>query len=183
MRWQHERKFTYQSFLRSDINVEMWLITKASIFLDTPHLRFADDVISEWVMWSKMWQYMDKYNLYISVFDYVGRFYRRVHTSEIQITKTRSRERFKKNALWNEYVLDIIGKDLIKYGYKKIYGDYLFRTGLNRLLFGERKKWLKYLKESLDYNHSCVWTLVYLVALINHKFFYWLYKTYVWYKK
>lgn len=179
LQWKKEMYFDYMSYLRWEINIEMWIWLKSKIFLDdTIKLRFPEDVITETVMWSKMWQYMHKHWMKILLWDYVGRFYRLHHTSEQRICKTISKDRFKKNALWNEQVLDIIWNDLLKFGYKKIYADYLFKIWINWILFHEKKKWLIYLKKSLSYAFRISVFVIYLLASVNlrllqliHKFY------------
>ena len=74
--WQKEVCFDYMSFLRWDINVEMWMRLKSSVFLHSPKLRFSESVITESVMRSQMRQYMHKHWMKILLRDYVGRFYR-----------------------------------------------------------------------------------------------------------
>ncbi len=177
--WKKERKFTYDSFLKGEINVEMWLITKSSIFLKNPKLRFDNEVITEWVMRSKMWQYMDTHDMYISVFDYVGRLYRVFHNSEIQITKTISPKRFKNNALWNEKILTIIWNDLLVKWYKKTYWDFLFRIWINWFLFGNTKQWKTFLLKALRYQLSLRNIAIYLLSNISKKLILKLYKIYI----
>lgn len=95
-------------FLRGAITVEMGIVVKAEIFRTPLMLRFPEDVTTETVMWAKMWQYMEQHDMVIDVWDYVGRLYRRFHTSHQPITKTISPIRCLKNAQGNEQVLAII---------------------------------------------------------------------------
>jgi ABC-type uncharacterized transport system YnjBCD substrate-binding protein len=125
---QEKRDFSYEDFLRGEINVEMGIMVRSSLFLEKPKLRFPEDVITETVMWSKMWQYFEEHGYILRLYDYVGRLYRTEHAEEVRITKNITPERFRKNALGNERVLETIGLDLLKRGYRKSYADLLFRA-------------------------------------------------------
>lgn len=180
LQWKEEISFDYMSYLRWEINIEMGIWLKSKIFLDSAiKLRFPEDVITETVMWSKMWQYMHKYWMKILLWDYVGRFYRLHHTSEQRICKTISKDRFKKNALWNEQVLDIIWNDLLKFGYKKIYADHLFKIWINWILFNEKKKWLRFLKKSLSVHFDFCLFVIYVLSILSRRFVLFVYKIYI----
>ena len=66
-----KRDFSYEEFLRGEINVEMGIMVRSSLFLTDPKLRFPEDIITETVMWSKMWQYFEKHRYRIRLYDYV----------------------------------------------------------------------------------------------------------------
>lgn len=70
----------------------------------------------------------------IRLYDYVGRLYRTEHTEASRITKTISPDRFRKNAIGNERVIETIGDDLEKRGYHASYADLFFRAGINYIL-------------------------------------------------
>lgn len=178
LEWQEEVAFGYMSFLRWDINVEMWLITKSNIFLSDPKLRFPEDIITEWVMWSIMWQFMHKNNLKILLWDYIGRLYNINHTWEIKITKTISPDRFRKNAIGNERILAIIGKDLLEFWYIDNYAELHFRTWINWVLCGEKEKWLNSLRETLKYKKSLRNIGIYILSTFSKKIILFIYKKY-----
>ncbi|NDK08121.1 glycosyltransferase [Candidatus Gracilibacteria bacterium] len=176
---KNEIYFDYNSFLFGKINTEMGLITKSSIFLFEPKLRFEEDIITEGVMRSKMWQYMGKNNLKIGLFDYIGRLYNINHNGELKITKTITSDRFKKNAIGNERVIGIIGEDLLKIKSKNIYSDYLFKAGINWVLFGDNKKGLFLLKKALKNNLSVKYLIILIISYINPKLLLYIYKLYI----
>jgi len=179
LQWKTEISFDYMSFLKWDINIEMWILLKSSVFLNFPKLKFSESVITESVMRSQMWQYMYKNWLKILLWDYVGRFYRLNHTWEVRICRNTSPQRFKNNALWNEEVLKIIEMDLQKFWCKKNYADYMFRIWINYFLSWEKIKWLKYIRNSLKKSFSVIIFWIYILAIISKKLVLWLYKLYV----
>lgn len=179
LQWKTEISFDYMSYLKWETNIEMWILLKSHIFLNQPFLKFPEQVVNEWIIWAQMYQYIDKYWFKMLLWDYVGRFYRMNHTSETRICKTISKDRFEKNALWNEIILKIIWKDLIAKWLLKIYWDYYFRIGVNFVLASKRKKWLYNLRQSLIYTKSIKILFVYLVGLISSKLLLQLYKRYI----
>lgn len=174
-----ERSFDYMSFLNGDINIEMGMMIKSSIFLLEPLLRFPEDVINETVMFAKMWQFMNRNGLKIILWDYIGRLYNIEHNWEIKITKTISKERFRKNALWNEQVLDIIWEDLLKFWFKENYSELLFRAGINWVLYGEKIKWLSYLRRVLQYQKSLRNIWMFILSILNRRVVLFIYKLYI----
>lgn len=179
LQWKNKLFFDYNSFLNWEINTEMWLITKSNIFLFEPKLRFEEDIITEWVMRSKMWQYMDKKWLKIILFDYVWRLYNIKHTWEQKITKTISKARFKKNAIWNERILEIVGKDLLKINRKDIYSDYLFKAWVNWILSWDKIKWHLLLKKAINSNFSIKYIIILILSYINSWIVLLIYKLYI----
>lgn len=175
---KNERSFDYISFLNGDINIEMGMMLKSSVFLAEPLLRFPEDVINETVMFAKMWQFMDKTWLNILLWDYIGRLYNIEHTWELKITKTISKERFRKNALGNEQVLDILWEDLLRFWFKKSYAEYLFRAWINWILYGDKKKWLFFIKKSVKYNFDLKKLVIYLLSMADKKILLFIYKKY-----
>ncbi len=171
--------FDYKSFLKWDINIELWIRLKSYIFLEDPQLRFSEKVISETVMWAQMWQYMDRLWLKLLLSDYVGRFYRLQHDSEIRICKDISPKRFKNNALWNKEVLHIIEKDLQRFWFKDNHANYLFKIGINYILYWDKKQWLQYLKESLKQKVGPIVLSIYIIAVFSKKLIHYLYKMYI----
>lgn len=179
LKWKNERVLTYKDYLEWAINIEMWLMTKSSIFLHDPILRFEEDITTEWVMWAKMWKYMDKNNLEIHILDIVGRIYKTEHTGETRITKQIDSKKFKKNALGNERILDIIWEDLLASHNNLYYWELLFRIWLNLILCEEKEKWLLFLKRALEYNSCMRNRVIYYLSLINKKIILFLYRLYV----
>lgn len=178
--WESERFFTYDDYLQWAINIEMWLMTKSVIFFEPIHLRFSDSVITEWVMRSKMWQYMDINDLRILLRDYVWRIYKVNHTSQIQVTKIISEDRFLKNALWNKQIFEIIKTDLLDRWLGHTYADYLFRIGINYILAGKKIIWIDYIKKSLSHFFDIKVCIVYFIALVlPQKMLQYIYKMYV----
>lgn len=64
-----------------------------------------------------MWKYMGENALEIIILQDIGRLYRIEHTGEQKITRSVSTEKFRKNAIGNERVIDIIGGDLMERGH------------------------------------------------------------------
>ncbi len=174
-----EISFGYKNYLNWEINVEMWIMLKSNIFLNFPKLRFPEDVVTETVMRSKMWQFMDNNWLKILLYDYIWRLYNINHNWELKITKTISKERFKKNAIWNEQVLEIIWNDLLKYWYNNNYWEILFRAWINRILFWEKNKWLFFLKKSLRYDKKIRNKLIYFLSIFSRSIILLIYKLYI----
>lgn len=147
---KQERIFTYDDYLLGAINREMGLITKSHIFFGDQGLRFSEEVITEWVMWCRMRQLMERHQLVILLRDYVGRLYRTSHTWQIQITKTFTKTRFLKNAQGNEQIFATIADDLDRKWFMHIKSEYDMRIGINYLLGWERQKWLQYMNAALQ---------------------------------
>lgn len=179
LEWKKEIKFNYQSFLQWKLDIEMLVFLKSDIFIWEPHLRFEKDTISEWVLWSRMYKYMYKKWFEMLLRDCIWRIYKLNHISETRIIKTISKERFKRNAIWNERVLDIIWEDMLKYWYTNNYSDYLFRTGINRVLYWSKKEWIIYLRQSLKYKTSIKNIVVYVLSLFSKRLLLFVYKMYI----
>lgn len=179
LRGKSQRDFTYEEFLKWEINVEMGIMVRSSIFRDEPKLRFPEDIITETVMWSKMWQYFEKHWYMIRLYDYVGRLYRTEHTEASRITKTISPDRFRKNAIWNERVIETIGDDLEKRGYHASYADLLFRVGINSILSEEVRRGRSFLKKSLEKKKDLKLYIIWLLSFLPKKILLILYKIYI----
>ncbi len=178
--WDHAcKKLWYKNYLQWEINTELLLIISSKVFLQEPYLRFPEDVVTEWVMWSVMRKYMENHKMVIILYDYVGRLYRRYHTSFPSITKTVSRERCFKNALWSEKILNYIRFDLEKYGLSEDYAEYLFRIGINFVLGGQKKKGREYLKNSFYKVFSVKVAVVYCLTYISTTLLWKLYSRYI----
>ncbi len=151
-----ERTFTYDDYLHGHICIEMGIMVPSSFFLTEPGLHFPEDVITEGVMRSKMWKYLEEKWMNIYLRDYVWRVYRKSqsHTEEPQITKTMSPSRCLKNAQWNEQLLAYVGQDLLDRHLPATYADYCFRIGVNYVLAWEKEKWIAFLKKSLTHDFS-----------------------------
>jgi glycosyltransferase involved in cell wall biosynthesis len=174
-----EKSFTYDDYLLWAINIEMWLVTKSELFNWPLHLRFSEEVITEGVMWCKMWQYMEKHGLIMLLRDYVGRLYRTNHVWHSQITKTFTSQRFLNNAKGNELIFGTIASDLDRKWLMHIKSDYDIRIGINYLLGGEKKLWLHYMNEAVHTTPSVKTFLLRVLAnTLPQK---WLQKLYVWY--
>ncbi len=176
---KNERSLTYEDYLSGVINIEMWLMTKSSIFISEPKLRYEEDITTEWVMWAKMWKYMWEHDFEIRVLDKIGRIYKTEHTGEIRITKQIDPKRFRKNAIGNERILEIIGEDLQKGNNTNYYGELLFRTGINYILCDEKERWLTFLKKALLYNACLRNRIIYLLSHIHKHIITFLYRLYV----
>lgn len=176
---KESRSLTYDDYLHWAIDREMGLMTKSQIFTQDPRLRFEEDITTEGVMWAKMWKYMGEHDLEIRVLQNIGRLYRVNHTGEIRITKTLSWERFKKNAIGNERVLEVIWNDLEKKWLTHYHADLLMRTGINWILAGEKSKWLSYLRASLAKEKNAKTFILLVLASIHKKIIYTLYSMYV----
>lgn len=179
LKWQNEIYFDYYSYLNLEINVEMLIFLKSNIFTWDLNLRFPEDIITETVMRSKMWQYINKNWLKIILFDYVWRLYNINHNWEVKITKNISNEKFKKNALWNERLLNTIWDDLLKINRKDIYSEYLFRAWINWVLYWNKSNWIKLIKKSLKYSFDIKKVIIFLISILSKKLLLIIYKLYV----
>lgn len=177
--WNQEKKLEYYNFLHNDFGFELVIFLKSSFFLQDKKNKFSNKVITEAFLWSKMRRYMHANGLYMYLFNHVWRFYRTHHSSEQQITKTVSLDRFMKNAIWNEEILKIIWSDLLKFWYKDVYANYLFRIWINWILYGDKQKWLQYLKKSFISWKSILYFLVFLLSKISRNLVLYLYKKYI----
>lgn len=171
-------KLWYKDYLIWKIWFELLILVKSSIFLNTK-LRFDEEVVNESILRSKIWKYSFENNYAMILYNFIGRLYNIEHNWEIKITKTISNNRFLKNAIWNEKVLEIIWNDLLKYWYKINYSDLLFRAGINYLLYWDKYKWLNLLKKSLKYNKSLRNLLIYILSNISTKIILLIYKLYI----
>ncbi len=176
---KNEKTFDYMSFLWGEINIAMMQILKSSLFFQDPNLRFPEDVINETVMFARMWQYMNRKNQKILLWDYVGYIYRQEHTGAQKITKTITRDRFKKNALGNEQVFDIIKADLLRFWFQKNYSEFLFRIWINWILSWEKSKWLSFLGKAIKYDKSLRNIGIFLLAVLHKNLVLSLYKAYI----
>lgn len=179
---KNEVKFYYKNFLNWEINIEMWLITKSILFINKPKLRFPIDVITETVMRAKMWQYMNINWQFIELYDYVWRLYNINHTWERKITKSLTKDRFLKNAKWNEQVLNIIWNDLLKFWFIDNYWELLFRIWINYILSNNRDLWLEYLKKSIKFKKNLRNVWIYILSFISKRMTLLIYKLYNDYK-
>ncbi len=178
LRWENERILGYEDYLSWAISIEMWLMTKSSIFLEDPKLRFEEDITTEWVMWAKMWKYMWINNFEIRILDTIGRLYRIHHTGEKKITQTISEEKFRKNAIWNERVIDIIGGDLLKSGNITYYQNILIQWALNWFLYSKKKQWRIMLSEAWKTKKNLKIWWIWILSLLPKKVLLFLYKKY-----
>lgn len=177
--WTQEKKLKYSNFLHNDFGFELVVFIKSSFFLKDKRNRFSNKVITEAFLWSKMWQYIHANNLCMYLFNHIWRFYRTHHSSEQQITKTISLDRFMKNAIWNEEILKIIWSDLLKFWYKGVYANYLFRIWINRLLYWNKQKWLQYLKKSFMMWKNLLYFCIFLLSKISRNLVLYIYKKYI----
>ncbi len=175
--WKKEIYITYHDFLQNKIKFEFWILCKSIYFLENTTFRFPEDVITETILSSKMHKYFNEHWLKCIIMDYIGRIYTIWHW--IQITKTISPERFKKNAIGNERILEIIQNDLLLFWYKNSYWEYLFRAWINWFLYGDRIKWINYLKKSLKYQKNIRNVVIYLLSLLNRNIVLFIYKLYI----
>jgi hypothetical protein len=176
---QTKRKMHYWDFLYGDLGFELLLILKSSFFLENRNLRFSEEFITEWWLWSKMRKYVDSHGLSMYVFDCIGRLYRTNHTSEKNIVKTISKKRFQNNAVWNEEIIKIIWWDFLSLGYKKQYAKYLSAIGINRIMFGSKKKWINFLRKSFKMKKSFLTFSILLISLVWPAAIWYIYRIYI----
>lgn len=177
--WKDELEFTYKMYLWNKINWETGTIWKSFVYIDKKDFRFEEDIINEWVLRSKIWKWSYK-NWYKNIFtNYIWRIYWTSDNQWVKITKTVSPERFRKNAIGNERILENIGEDLEKYWFHKTYSDYLFRAWINRVLYWEKKKWLKLIKSSLKCHFDLKIAIIYLLSILSKKVVLFIYKIYI----
>lgn len=176
--WNKEIILDYQLFLSNTITRELHSMCKSSNFIDNSNFRFPEDITTETVLWSKMRKYFHAKWQYALLLNYEWRIYR-IEAWSNQITKSINPERFRKNAIGNERILEIIWDDLLKFWYKRSYAEYFFRAWMNRILYGEKKKWLFYLKKSLKVYFSLKTFVIFLLMLISEKLVLFIYKIYI----
>jgi hypothetical protein len=53
---QEKRDFSYEDFLRGEINVEMGIMVRSSLFLEKPKLRLSDCSVPDalWFDWARV---------------------------------------------------------------------------------------------------------------------------------
>lgn len=175
---QKEFFLNYNDYLSNKINYDTYCIFKSSTFLNNTEFRFDEDIISEAVLWAKIWKYFDKNSLNICFINEIWMLYR-INNSMNKITKTISQERFKKNAIWNERVIKELWQDFLTHGHKKTYADYLFRTGINWVLYWDKSKWLNYIFQSLKYNFDLKIFCIFILSIISRKIVLLIYKLYI----
>ena len=167
----------YKRTLKWDIDFELCSMIRSNLYL-SQDFRYETDIITESVLHFKIRKFCDTQNQKWLLLNYIWRVYR--IWEWVQITKTISPIRFKRNAIWNERILDIIQPDLIKYWFKKSESEYLFRAGINRIMYWERKKWLSLLRQSLKTYFQIKVFILYLISLILWKnLIIFLYKLYI----
>ena len=172
--------FTYQMYLENTMNWDKLVLWKSNIYQENSEFRFSEEVINELILWSKIMQYTYKNNAHLLYINFVG-WYRGTNNSDNtnKITKTISKERFQNNALWNEQVLEIIWTDLLNFWYTKSYADYLFRIGINWVLYGEKYKWLQFIQKSLQYHFDLKIFGIYILSFCSRKIILFIYKLYI----
>ncbi len=171
-----ERSLNYDDYLSGVITIEMWLMTKSSLFQGKDALRFEEDITTEWVMWAKMWKYMGEKSLNIIILPSIWRLYRIEHTGEQKITRSVSTEKFRKNAIGNERVIDIIGDDLLKRKYTGYYQDILIQGALNWFLYDDKKRWNKFLSQAWKAKKNLKIWLIWILSLLPKRVLLFLYK-------
>lgn len=177
LKWRNKRIITYENYLKWLINWELWSMIISKLFLENK-FRYETDIITESVLHFKVWKYNNKYNKNKLLINYIWRVYR--IWEWIQITKTISPKRFKMNAIWNERILEIIGEDLEKFWFNKTYSEYLFRAWINRIMYGEHKKWLSFLKDSLKKFFQIKVLVLYILSLFfGRNIIIFIYKLYI----
>lgn len=166
---------SYKDILANKFAFAFESMIKSKPFLENNLLRFDKQYISEAILWLIMSKESYERWCYDIFIDYTWYIYRRDH-DWLQITKTIDTQRFRNNALWNAKALDIINKDLISFWYRHTYADYLFREGINWILYGEKKKWLALLKSSLRIQFSLKVFVLYVISLLSQNLILLLYK-------
>lgn len=172
--------YWYNDFLCNKINWEKWSIIKSNIYLNNQNFRFDEDVINEAILRSKIMKFINIHNMNFLYMNYVWRIYWTQNNENInKITKTISKDRFSKNAIWNERVLEIIWDDLLKYGIQKSYSEYLFRAWVNWILYWEKEKWLTYIKKSLKYKFDLKIFIIFILSILSRRVVLTIYKIYI----
>lgn len=180
LNWKNEITFTYNMYLQNKINWEIYVILKSAVYLENKDFRFPEDIINEGVLRSKMWKWIYKKWYEILFLDYIWEIYwTKNEFNNNKITKTISKDRFIKNAIWNERILEIIWDDLLRFWYYKSYADYLFKAWINWILYWEKQKWLFYLKKSLKNNFDLKFFIIFLLSILSKKIVLLIYKLYI----
>jgi len=177
-RWVWKTTILIKYLWLNNLSNSLYISADNIYFLENKLFDFALRFKNEAVLWSKIlkWSFINWYkNILI---DYIWQIYYTWKNNN-KITKTISQDRFRKNAIWNERVLEIIWDDLLKFWFKKSYSDYLFRTWINWILFWEKKKGLDYLKKSLKYNFDLKIFIIFILSILSKKIVLTIYKLYI----
>lgn len=175
-----EIKLTYEVYLENIVYWETGSIFKSSLYRNNPDFRFPEDVITESVLWSKIWRKLGIEQQCGVMIDYIGRIYGTSGPqNQNKITQEINIERFKKNAIGNERMIENIGADLNRFWFKKAYSEYAFRAGVNWILFGEKKRGLTLLKTALRNNFSMRNLWIYIFSILSRNIVLWIYKMYI----
>jgi len=179
-RWVWKTTILIKYLWLNNLSNSLYISADNIYFLENKLFDFALRFKNEAVLWSKIlkWSFINWYkNILI---DYIWQiYYTWKNKNNNKITKTISQDRFRKNTIWNERVLEIIWDDLLKFWFKKSYSDYLFRTWINWILFWEKKKGLDYLKKSLKYNFDLKIFIIFILSILSKKIVLTIYKLYI----
>ncbi len=170
----------YDSYLAWFLTFEPGFIFKSDFFLSKDN-RFDPDIPSggTWVLWAKWWKKeMGENKKKFLFFDYIGRMYRQNNTGRLTFEFTKNKKRFWENATSGDRVLTIVKQDMLDKWLQKIYGDTLFKIGINYLLGWESLLGKEKIKNSLTYKKSLPQILIFMTAYIYPSFIYVLYKIY-----
>jgi len=178
LNWKESLDLSYKTYLSGEIYWEWQSIIKSDLFLNNKDFRFEKDIVNEGVLWSKLRKLWYKLWKHFLLLNYIWRIYRIEYWSN-QITKSINPERFKKNAIGNERIIDVIWSDLLKFWYKKSYAEYLFKAWINWILYRKKKDGLRYLKKSLKYHFSFKVFWLHILSIFSRNIVLFLYKTYI----
>lgn len=178
------RNVSYEEYLSGFLGFELGLFLRWTYFIEHPHFRFDETIISEGVLRSQLHKYCHEQKMNFSLLDYIGRVYRQHHVSQKRIVQTVSTERFLKNAEWNRKLLEIQQNDLYKYGKKPLLAKYNSHIWINYLLAWPKRhtEWVKYLYKAYQLHKSIYYLLLFLISKYCNSLLRWLYKLFIYYK-
>lgn len=178
LKWHKDIDYTYRMYLSGKISWEMHCMLNSNLFFNNTVFRFEKDIVNESVLWSKLRKYGHQNSKQFLILNYIWRIYR-IEENSNQITKSINPEKFRKNAIGNERIIDIIWSDLLKFWYKKSYAEYLFKWGINWILYWEKKKGLSCLYKSLRYRFSFKILALYILSFLSRNIVLFIYKVYI----
>lgn len=111
-------------------------------------------------------------------FDYTGRIYRQNNAGRLTFEFIKNKKRFWENAISGDRTLAIIKDDMLDQGLERLYGEAIFRIGINYLLSGENTIGKAQIKKSLKYKISPIQLSITLLAWIHPHLVYIFYRLY-----
>lgn len=179
LQWKKEQIFWYREFLSNYFSSrEMMSMDKSSTYIKNKHFRFDEEqLIGESILWANIYKYYYASNASALLTDFVWRIFRLDHWP--RTTRNVSRKRFENSALSNEKVLEIIEKDLLNFNLNSIYAEFLFRIGINYVIWWNKHRWLIFVKKSLKQRSSLLYFCVYIFWIISPRLLFMLFKVYI----